>query len=41
LSDIGDIGQSQSHNPYEKERKKPHVILWSVNITRVLCKYFP
>jgi len=35
LSDIGDIGQSQCHNPCESERKKPHVTLWLVNVTNV------
>jgi len=35
LGDIGDIGQSQSHNPCEGERKKPHVTLWLVNVTNV------
>jgi len=35
LGDIGDIDQSQCHNPCEGERKKPHVTLWLVNVTNV------
>jgi len=41
LGDIGDIGQSQCHNPYEGERKKPHVTLWLGNVTNVTNSMSP
>jgi len=41
LGDIGDISQSQCHNPCEGERKMSPVTLWLTNIANVINSMSP